>query len=306
MKIKRRVLPVILLLLVSNSFFCQETEPAEKEETPAAHKSKFITGFYLGSYFANKYSASTYNGYGFDIEGKQHPFSTSFMYQKIKNEYGGGYGQQDQVADALGVDRGQWEFNESDMPVNMRYLPAILVGLNLKIPVDKKSALLFNINGSKLNIEGNFTISTLRPQSSTNPATNSNIKVFPIKGSEQRLLFQLGFQRVFGDNERFNFFGELGLVGTLVKFDKNWIYINNLQIDLMYYVNQTINPAPNPTRAPIGFGVGAFAGLGANMVINPKITLQFVYNLSHEKVNIGVNPKLKLQNGIGLRVYYNL
>jgi hypothetical protein len=296
---------LILSITVIIPCFAQEPEVFDPDLLPK-RKSKFITGFYLGSYFANKYSASTYNGYGFDIDGKQNTFATSFMYQKIKNEYGGGYGQTDQIAEALGVDRGQWEFNESDMPINMRYLAAIMLGVNIKVPIDKRSFFLFNLNGSRLNLGGNFTISTIRPPTSTNPAINSNIKTFPISGKEQRLLFELGFQRLFSKDEKFNVFGEFGLIGTLVKFDKNSININGLQIDLTYYVNQTANPAPLPTRPPVGFGIGAFGGLGVNIVMNQKTSLQFVYTLSHEKVNIGNNPKLKLQNGIGLRVYYNL
>ena len=84
------------------------------------------------------------------------------------------------------------------------------------------------------------------------------------------------------------------------------IYINNLQIDLTYYLNQAIYPAPGPLRRPVGFGVGAFAGLGINVNINPKFTLQLLYTPSFEKVNIGTAPVLKLQNALGLRVYYNL
>jgi hypothetical protein len=73
----------------------------------------------------------------------------------------------------------------------------------------------------------------------------------------------------------------------------------------MYYLNQTAFAAPGPPRIQVGFGLGAFAGLGVNVNINPKFTLQLLYSPSFEKVNIGTGPKLKLQNGIGLRVYYN-
>lgn len=306
---KVRIESVVLYLTVFLGFttrlFSQDIENSDSQDVPP-RKSKFNTGFYVGSYFANKYSASAYNGYGFDIEGKQNTFLNSFMYQKIKNEFGGGYGQYDQVAEALGVDRGQWEFTESDMAVNMRYTPAIMLGFNFKIPVDKKSSIIFNVNGTNLSVEGNFTMSTLRPPTSTNPANNTNLKTFPIKGREQRMQFQLAFQHVFGAEDKINLFGELGFVGTLAKFDKNWIYINTLQIDLTYYVNQTINPAPGPTRVPVGFGLGAFAGVGFNIAINPKFSLQLLYTLSHEKVNIGVSPALKLQNSVGFRVYYNI
>lgn len=293
----------VLLFSANTSLFCQNEEAVDTEPVPSRKKSKFLTGIYVGSYFANKYSASTYNGYGFDIDGNRNTFLNSFMYQKIKNEYGGGYGQRDLIADAIGIDQYQWDFNESDMPFNMRYTPAVLVGANFKIPLSSKSAVLVNISGTKLNIEGNFTMTLLKP-ANPNPAINTNIKTFTIKGGEQRLLFQLGYQHLFGEDAKFNFLLEGGLIGTLTKFDRNYIYINDLQIDLTYYVNQTINPAPYPTRVPVGFGIGAFAGMGANIDVSSKFNVQLLYSPTYEKINIGTNPKLKLQHAIGLRFYY--
>ncbi|MBL7922026.1 MAG: hypothetical protein JNJ40_17050 [Bacteroidia bacterium] len=293
-------------LLLSNAMLFSQDNEEEAEEPTFRKKSKFQTGFYVGSLFANKYSASTYNGYGFDREGNRNTFINSYMHQKIVNEYGGGYGQYDYIADAIGVDQRQWTFNESDMPFNMRYVPAIIVGFNFKAPINGSSAFIFNVNAAKLGVEGNFTITKTGP-TNPNPAANNNILNFPIKGSEQRLLFEMGFQKLLGEEEgKLNFFIEAGFVGTLAKYDRNMIYINNLQIDLTYYVNQAIYPAPVPGRKPVGFGVGAFAGLGANVNINPKFTLQLLYTPSYEKINIGTNPTLKLQNAIGLRVYYNL
>lgn len=269
-------------------------------------KTKFLTGLFVGGYFANNSTASAYSGYGFDAYGNRNLFANSLMYQKIKNEYGGGYGQYDYIADALGVDQKQWEFNESDMPINMHYVPAIMLGFNFKLPVTRNSAFVFNLNGAKLSVEGNFTINTLRPQGNVNPALNNNQHVFAIRGSEQRLLFQLGFQHVFGKMDKMNFFGELGLNGTLAKFDKNMIYINNLQIDLMYYVNQATFPSPYPYTKRVGFGMGAYAALGLNMELNPKFTVQLLYQPSHERVKIESSSSLKLQHAIGLRVYYKI
>lgn len=302
MKFTPAFLLLSLLLILNHSVSAQDQD---EDTLRAPRKSKFLTGIYFGSYFANKYSASTYNGYGFDIDGNRNTFLNSFMYQKIKNEYGGGYGQYDRIAEALGVDQKQWEFTESDMPVNMRYVPAILVGANFKFPLEKRGAFILNINGSKINVEGNFTISTLTPNA-PNPSNNTNIRTFPITGKEQRLQFQFGYQQIFGSDEKFNFFGEVGVNGTLVKYDQNTIFINGLVIDLTYYVNQTLYPAPNPTRRPTGFGLGAFGGLGINLEAGSRFVVQILYTLSHERINIGTNPALKLQHGVGLRTYFKI
>jgi hypothetical protein len=43
-------------------------------------------------------------------------------------------------------------------------------------------------------------------------------------------LLQFGYQHLFGENEKFNFFAEGGLNISIAKFDKNEILINNLDV----------------------------------------------------------------------------
>ena len=300
---------VLCLLLLANSIhlFSQDEETTDQTLRSNPRERKVLVGLYVASYFANKYSASAYNGYGFDLDGNRNIFTNSWLNQKLFYQYGpGNPGAHDYIADALGVDQGQWSFNENDMPFNMHYTPAILVGANFKIHVTKKSSVLVNINGTKLNIEGNFTITTFKPNN-PNPLINNNVQTFAIRGGEQRLIFQLGYQQLLGEDDTFNFLLEGGLVGTLAKFDKNLIYINNLTIDLTSYNNQAVySGAYYPTKRPIGFALGAFAGMGANIDVSPKFIVQMLYSPSYEKINIGTNPKGKLQNAIGLRMYYKL
>ena len=291
------------LLLSGTAVLAQDNDQDEHIE-PVRKKSKFLTGIYVASYFANKATAGIYNGYGFDYYGVRNSFSNSLMYQKIINEYGGGYGLRDQVADALGVDQGAWQFNESDMPTNMRYTPAVIVGANFKIPVDQRNFIIVNVNGTKVNVEGNFTITKLRPNS-PDPTVNSNVTVCGIQGREQRLQFELGYQHLAGEDDKFNLLLEFGLVGTLAKSDRNVIFINNLQIDLNNYWNQALYPnAVGMPRRLLGFGMGGYAGIGANIDVSTKFNVQLLYKPSLEKINMGDVRKLKLQNALGLRVYY--
>jgi hypothetical protein len=301
---KYRIINISLLLaLFIQPSIAQESGSEETEERAPLKTKGLNLGLHLGCYFANKYTAKLYDGYGFDVDGKRNSFENSFMYNKIVLEYGGGYGQPDLIAQALGVQHGEWTFNESDMPVNMRYAPAFLIGLAGRYSVDKNNAILLNINACKLNITGNFTITTLPPTNSTQ--INKSIKTGSIKGVEQRLFFQVGYQRLFGESEKMNFLLEGGLHVTLAKFDKNEILIaETLLIDLTSYYYQPGYPA-YAVRKPIGVGFGAFAGLGVNFNVNELCKLQFVYNPSYEGVNIGPDPKLKLQHGVGLRIFYN-
>ena len=119
-------------------------------------------------------------------------------------EFGGGYGQTDYVAQALGVAPGDWTFNESDMPTNMHYNTAVLVGLNIRYSVDKRNSILINLNGSKITANGNFTISTTNNAAPIGTIPR-NIHTFGIRGLEQRLLLQFGYQHLFGQDEKIPF-----------------------------------------------------------------------------------------------------
>lgn len=303
-RIIKKIFLLIFLFAHGVDVFAQENGDADNEQiADKKNKKGFHFGFIVGSLFANQYTANAYDGFGFDMNGKKFSFESSLMNQKINNEYGHGYGQStDQIALALKVDPNDWSFGENDMPINMHYLPAFMVGMNSRYSVDKRNAILLNVNASKLVINGAFTIYTNPPSGSTQ--INNGLKTFPIVGGEQRLMFQFGYQRILGNDEKFNFFVEGGLHGTLAKYDKNYIVINSLQIDLLTYYNQNGYSSPNITFKPLGFGLGVFSGFGINLTTSPKWTIQILYSPSYEKINIGEEPMLKFQQSAGVRCYY--
>ncbi len=263
----------------------------------------FETGIYIGAYFANKSTASIYDGYGFDPNGVKNDFANSFMNQTINYNYGGGNGQPDLIAQALNVNHGDWSFDQTDMPLKMKYNPGIIIGIHTKYGFTKKDALILNVSGTRLTVTGDFTITlNTTPVGNTQPGY-INAPTFAITGGEQRVLFQMGYRRILGNNERINFFIEGGAELDMAKLIKNQLTINNLQIDLTTYYSY---PQWNVFRAKhlSGVGLGAFGGLGLNLSVNPKCNIQLVYNPSYEKINIGINTKIKLQNTIGLRIYY--
>lgn len=303
-----KVASLLFLLFISINLFSQDGTDDNTNKIKTDSTKGFHFGLYIGSLFANQYTATMYDGYGFDIDGNKNSFDDSFMKQKIFYENGGNYSnaQTDLIAEQLKVDPHTWLFDESDMPTNMRYNPTFMVGITGRYSVDTKNAILFNVNVSKLIISGNFTIRTPQSQTGSSTQINNYYQTFAIRGIEQRLMLQIGYQRILGNNEKFNALIEGGLHATLAKFDQNTVQINNLNIDLTTYFNQPGLPTSLPVRKPIGIGFGAFAGLGATATMGPKTTVQFIYSPSLEKINMGVDPKLKLQNSIGIRLYYSL
>jgi len=309
---KLQQLFLISFLLFCNISFAQENDSLIEDETSVKQKQKsFHAGVYVGSYWANKSSASLFDGYGFDEFGVRNTFANSLLYNQIVNVYGGGYNGVDLIAQLLNVDHKDWYFNEQDMPTNLRYTTTFLVGLNTRFQVDKKTNITFNINASKLIVNGKFTISSTTTSNGfqSQPIQNQ----FTITGGEQRLMMQLGYQKIIGNNKKLNFMLEGGLNVIFSKAQKNIAYLtsssfngaNNITIDLMSIYNQQ----PYNTYSPkylIGAGIGAFGGIGLHLTINPKYTAQLLYSPSYDRISIGYNPKFRMQNGFGLRFYYNL
>ena len=289
-----------IILLYFTCFILPSIAQDDSESSPTPAQNGFQIGLYVGAYFANNYTSSLHDGYGLDFDGNKNNFTDSWMNNKINLQYGGkASGQTDYIAQELNVLPGDWTFDESDMPAYMRYQPAFLIGLHCKYSTDRKNVILLNVNATKLTATGSFTITTRAP--SGNRVYNS----FSIKGMEQRLLFQIGYQHLFGKSEKINFLAEAGLNVTLAKLDKDVIQINSLTIDLTQYYYNGIDPAFSVVKR-VGTGFGAFTGFGLNMNASDAFVIQLVYNPSYEGINLGPNPKLKLQHSFGLRAYYKL
>ncbi len=300
---------IIIYLTISIGAFAQyESEDDPNDPVNFTRHKGFHAGAYLGGCFPNNYSAANFDGYGFNDENKNN-FQNSWMNQKINFQFGGGNGLPDQIALALGVDQGaipkEWRFTESDMPTYMKYEYGLLLGVNTLYAFNKRSGVVLNLNFVKLNATGSFTMQVDKQLSS--PATYDSILTFGIVGTEQRLLFQLGYQFLLTKHQKTNFFVEGGINVTSTQFLKNSIQINNLNIDLIAEYNQQAYPGSTAyVYQPSKAGLGYYAGLGLDLVVGKRVVGQIVYQPSYEKINIGYEPKLTLQHSVGLRLYYRL
>lgn len=305
--LQRHLLLAFIMLCTSTIFSQNKNTDNKKDTTKGLH-----VGLYVGAYFANKHSASLYDGYGYDVNGQRNSFATSVLRNEIENVYGGRNGGVDQIAQLLNVDTKDWYFNETGMPINLIYRPTYMVGLNLRYLIDKKQAFTLNINGTKLTSTGAFSINSIGSVgTSTNPAASNQNRLnqFAITGGEQRLFFQFGYQRYFGSSSKFNFFTEVGFNIVMAKLEKNLALLNynnnTLVIDLMRVYNQD-NYFYLKAQYFTGVSIGAYAGLGVNVKFNPKYTFQLVYQPSYDRIPLGDNPLFKLNHNVGLRIYFNL
>jgi hypothetical protein len=316
MKFSFNLIGILLCLsLTSVKCFSQLNEQTEDDSISIVsinpNQKTFHAGVYVGAFWANHSTAGLYDGYGFDEFGVRNTFANSILYNQIINVYGGGYGGVDLIAQLLNVEHKDWYFNEQNMPFNLKYTTTYMVGLNTRYQVDKKTNIIFNINASKLVVNGKFTISSTTTSNGFQSQAKQN--QFTITGAEQRMMMQLGYQKIIGKNEKLKLMVEGGLNIIFSKAQKNIIYLNsdlynganNISVDLMTVYNQVPYSYYSP-KYLVGAGIGAFAGLGLHLTINPKYTVQLLYSPSYDRISIGYNPKFSLQNGFGLRFYYNL
>lgn len=260
-------------------------------------------GFNLGAYFANDYPAMLYDGYGFDINGNKNTFINSLMYRKIVVENSGQNGQGDLIAEQLGVQAGQWSFDESNMPVDYEYKTSFLLGLHFNYGFSKREAFIFNFNYTRLTVTANFTIETDPPIGSNQ--LYPSIHNYPLRGTEDRTFIQLGYSRIFGNHKVINPVAEAGISVNYAGMQKYFIMIEDLKLDLTTF-NYMYGYTDYKPEQYTGWGFGAFAGMGAYVRLSRKYSLEVLYSPSYEKINIGLEPKPKLQQAASIRIYYLL
>src|SRR5690606_29723332 len=139
----------------------------------------------------------------------------------------------------------EWQFLEEDMPRSdqMTYNIAFAFGMQGRYNFDDRYALLFNINFSQLTVNGQFTIELLNSQPISDPSNPGaivfpdRIQTFGIRGDEQRVMLQAGYQRILGNNDLFNWVIEAGVDLTFAKFGENQAQINSYVINLKTFYN---------------------------------------------------------------------
>lgn len=282
-----------------------------KEKKIKKREKGFHFGLYVGTFFANNYSASVYDGYGLDYShNKNTNFQASLLNYQINEVYGAqgvATGGQDKIANALGVQPGTWSFAENDMPQNMAYSIGLSVGLNTVYKLNWRQGLIMNLNATQLTINGALEIEYPYGYMSAGPQPAGNTtpyQFFPIRAVEQRLTMQLGYQQILGDKSNaINLFYEGGVSVSIMKMVSEQAAINSLVIDL----TQGINYVGYNTVAPqtiVGLGIGLFGGFGINIASNTKWSAQLLYSPTLDYLNYIYTPKFVLEHSIGLRFYH--
>jgi hypothetical protein len=296
--LKNASLVIIFAVLSLTSF-------AQDDDAELSEKSDTIQGIYfglnLGTYFANKYTANEYNGLGYNnFTGDK---NQNISQSDLVNTLGVNNQINNQNYNAISQALGGYNFELDELPINMRYTVAFVIGLHTSYFFNKSNSIFLNVNAIKLTTTDQFTLRLTDLAPTADPSQNREKQLFPIVGKEQRVQFLLGFQKVMGENKIANPYIELGGNMTLVKFDKNEIQVNQFIADITTDYDFATNVATF-ARIQTGAGFGGFASFGLQIKLGNKFGLNFGYVASMEKIALGPDQKPKLQNTILLRAIY--
>lgn len=245
----------------------------EEEQEDTIHGFSF--GLNLGGYFASKKTANFYNGVGntgTDIGQNEVRY---YSIEEVLNLTLQNTQQIQTYYNASG-----FTLPRDAYPSNMRYLPTLSIGFQLKYNFNRYSALIANMNGVRLKAVDQFTIQFFGTGQQVN--AQNDVQLFPITGKEQRININLGFRQGWYMNDIANFYVQLGgsMLGTRVEGVSVYVAEQNYQL----FIGAS-NPNQIQTFRPrTDFGFGGYGALGFEFWFAKKLTADLSFGFSRDKM----------------------
>lgn len=248
--------------------------------------SGFSFGINMGAYFANKYHGNFYNGASSNVDSIGLIFSNYHYTQDIRRELND-------------------TFRLLEIPVDMRYQPAMQFGFYVKYSFSKQLGIFAQFNYTKLKAKDEFTMG-IGPDPSY--LTFDQIETFPIWGTEERIYIDLGVSKTFETSKTVQVFVEGGLNINNTRVKEHKIAIGSLEYSLIniYGTTPYVPGAQLQTYETRlgGLAVGAFATGGLRFVFNDKISLDPGFSFYWTKANLENYPAYKPQYTIFVRLCF--
>ncbi len=269
-----RLIAVSLLFLMLFPFSAKPI--GKKKEAPLY---RFEYGISLGGYFANRNTASYYDGSGDEVTDNSisRVLLLDYNYQRLRN--------------VLGTD-----FILYELPGAMRYNPAFKVGFFGTVNITNKTGIIAECNYAKLKVEDGFTIKLDQYSGTSEPV----LKVGSIRGTEERIDIRLGITHVFRKKDAYiNPFIEIG--GNLVdtKVVNNKINVEGIEMSILSTSNQYYQVED------YGIGYGGYVTAGLVFDVSESFAFRLGGSANVCKINLGENKDMKPQYSVFIRIMLN-
>jgi hypothetical protein len=238
---------------------------------------RWFYGLSLGGYFANSSTANYYNGTG------EHSVETALFRQYNFDRI---VSHVDQIIES---------FEIGELPLNMKYNPAIQIGFFGGLNLSRSFAFTGEFNYTKLSITDRFTLITDRYSSLTEPI----ILLGDIYGTEERIELRLGVQYTANTKGYIHPFLESGINITDIKVIENRVRIQGLTFSIREIRTDYYN------IRDYGMGFGIFTGAGLKMEVSDSFAIRIGGSVSFSRINLGENKEVKPQYTAFLRINLN-
>jgi len=222
-------------------------------------------GLNVGVYYPSKNTANYYNGNSSNENNAAYVMSNYTWYNAIFNSL--------EANDSMSVTG----------PQNMHYNLAMQPGLYAQYSFNPKMALVIEFNYMKLKANDAITFDVDPPQDYLG---NHDLRLFPMRGVEERVYANLGIKRSFPKTDKLSWFFTGGLNVNSTKVKKSSFYIDDMEYSMInVYGNNQFIPNSNMQTFNVyqgGIGFGMFGGAGASLkfansvVIEPGITAHWL------------------------------
>jgi hypothetical protein len=284
MKYSLKILLLLLLAGISGIFTFAQSVDEKAEVAYSADGKGWVFGLNVGVYYPSKNTAAYYNGNTVNENNANYVMSNYYWYQEIFNALG--------AHDSIFV---------AGLPQDMHYKLAIQPGIYAQYSFNSRLALVIQFNYMQLKAN-DVIIFEVDPKPY---ATNPDLRLYPIRGVEERVYADIGLKRSFPHEDKISWFLTGGLNVNSTKVKKCSFYVEEKEYSMInLYGNNSYVPNSNMQTYTIyqgGIGVGMYAGggvtlkFGNSVFIEPGITAHWlIVNLDRYKdMNPGIGAYVR-------------
>jgi hypothetical protein len=258
-----------ILLLFQNLAVAQNNFYADKESCKS--RSGIEYGGIAGFYIPGNGSAGFYSGKPGNENNAEYIMNNKYWYDDIYKLVG--------ANDKIIL---------KEYPDKMKYNPAFSFGLFVKYNVDCHTGFYLQFHYAKLRAKDIITFEVDPP---IDYLAEPDIRLYPVIGTEERNLVDLGFNYTFGENPVSRFFigGGINMNNTLVK--ESILRIENRSFNMVniYSTGQTYIPGAalqsyETRQGGIGFGI--FGTLGGRFEFSEAVAIEPGVSVYYKRINL--------------------
>lgn len=248
-------------------------------------------GLNFGLYYPSGYSANYYNGSDINENKASWVLGNYYWYQEIFKVL--------DASDTVFI-------ADNGLPMNMHYKVALNPGIFGEYRFNKSYALSFEFNYLKLKANDAIGLEVDPKEYATEP----DIRLYPVKGIEERVYFNLTLKRYFDSQKpNLNYFVMGGINVNNTKVLKNALYIEEKEYSLInIYGRQNYVPNTGMQTFSVyegGIGFGLVAGGGASLTFDNGIILEPGITANWARVNLEGYKRFTPGIGIYMRFILN-